>query len=302
MMASTRQTLDAVAGHLQESMGVRQSDFRPALAPMPDKKDIGRRPLRNVGKVAIAHVVPDPGQPRVEFSDEALDRLARSISEKGQLSPIRVRWSDELEKWIIICGERRWRATQRAGLTEIDCYFNEGELTASDVLEQQLIENCLREDLQPIEEARAFASVMELNRWSGKDVAEALRVHPSRVSRALALLKLPDEIQERVKTGAISARSAYEISKLSNTEAQHRLADKAEAGELSHIDAARAVRQRQGKPKPTERRTKQTFVGDGGWKVTVTGPKKGTYDEIEQALTIALEEVRLRINSGCQLF
>lgn len=301
-MANTRQTLDGLSGNLQESMGVRQSDFRPILAPAPGKKDIGRRPLRNVGKVAISQVVPDPDQPRVEFDEAALDRLSLSIREKGQLTPIRVRWSDALEKWIIISGERRWRAAQRAGMTEIDCYFNDGELTNSEILEEQLIENCLREDLQPIEEAEAFASLMNLNGWTGKQVAEELRVHPSRVSRALALLKLPAEIKEQVTTGLISPRSAYEISKLPNAETQAALATKAARGELSTTQAASAVRQRHGKPKPTARTKELTFFGDNGWRVIVTGPRKGSYDEIEQALSLALEEVRGRIKSRCQLF
>jgi len=301
-MASTRQTLDGLSGNLQESMGVRHTDFRPVLAPAPGKKDIGRRPLRNVGKVAIGQVVPDPDQPRVEFQEEALERLALSIREKGQFSPIHVRWSEQLEKWVIISGERRWRATQRAGLTEIDCCFDEGDLTPSEILAHQLIENCLREDLQPIEEAAAFSSLMKLNGWTSKRVAEELRVHPSRVSRALALLKLPDEIQDQVTSGMISARSAYEISKLPNPETQAALAAKAASGQLSPPQAAKAVRQRQGKPKPASRTTNQTFFGDNGWKVVVTGPKKGTYFEIEQVLAQALEEVRIRINSGCQLF
>ena len=100
----------------------------------------------------------------------------------------------------------------------------------------------------------------------------------------------------------IPARSAYEISKLPNADAQADLAKKAAAGELSHNQAANAVRQRQGKQKPTPRTTKQTFFAENGWKVIVTAPKKGTYFEIEEALSTALEEVRLRINSGCQLF
>lgn len=301
-MASTRQTLNAVSTNMQESMGVRHADLRTMLAPAPGMKDAGRRPLRNVGKLAITQVVPDPVQPRVEFSEEALGRLAASIRDKGQLSPIRVRWSEDLEKWMIISGERRWRAAQQAGLTEIECYFHEAELNSSEILEQQLIENCLREDLQPIEEAQAFAALMKLNSWTGKEVAEALRVHRSRVSRALALLKLPEEIQEQVNIGEISARSAYEISKLPNAGTQAVLAQKAAAGELSHSQAANAVRQRQGKQKPTPRTTKQTFFAENGWKVTVTAPKKGTYFEIEEALSTALEEVRLRITSGCQVF
>ena len=301
-MASTRHSLDAFTTNMQESMGVRQAELRPVLAPAPGKKDAGRRPLRNVGKLALAQVVADPAQPRVEFSEEALERLAASIRDKGQLSPIRVRWSDDLEKWMIISGERRWRAAQQAGLTEIECYFHEAELNSSEILEQQLIENCLREDLQPIEEAQAFAELMKLNSWTGKEVAVALRVDPSRVSRALALLKLPMEIQEQVNTGVIPARSAYEISKLPNADAQAALANKAAAGALSHSQVANAVRQRQGKQKPPPRTTKQTFFAENGWKVIVTAPKRGTYFEIEEALSTALEEVRLRINGGCQLY
>ena len=301
-MASTRQTLNAVSTNMQESMGVRQAELRPMLAPAPGKKDAGRRPLRNVGKLAITQVVPDPAQPRVEFSDEPLERLASSIRDKGQLSPIRVRWSDDLEKWMIISGERRWRAAQRAGLTEIECNFHEAELNSSEILEQQLIENCLREDLQPIEEAQAFAALMKLNAWTGKEVAGALRVHPSRVSRALALLKLPEDVQEQVNAGVIPARSAYEISKLPDADAQAVLARKAAAGDLSHNQAANAVRQRQGKQKPTPRTTKQTFFAENGWKVIVTAPRKGSYLEIEEAISTALDEVRHRINSGCQLF
>lgn len=301
-MASTRQTLDALSGNLQESMGVRHTDFRPVLAPSPEKKDIGRRPLRNVGKVAIGQVVPDPDQPRIDFQAAALERLALSIREKGQLSPIRVRWSNELEKWIIISGERRWRATQRAGLAEIDCYFDEGPLTPSQILEQQLIENCLREDLQPIEEAEAFASLMRLNSWTGKQVAEALRVQPSRVSRALALLRLPDEIQAQVSLGHIPARSAYELSRLTDPKKQAELAQEAAAGSLPPDKAARAVRQRLGKAKAPARSTSRTFVTEDGWKVVVSAPRKGTYFEIEQALCLALEEVRHRINSGCQIY
>ena len=301
-MASTRKTLDDITTHLEESMGVRKAELYPVLAPAPGRKDAGRRPNRNFGRVIISQVIPDPHQPRTEFAEEELNELALSIREKGQLTPIRVRWSESLEKWIIIFGERRWRAAQRAGLAEIECYFHEGELSASEVLEQQIIENCLRKDLQPIEEAKAFAELMKLNGWTGKQVADALRIHPSRVSRALALLKLPDDIQEQVKDGQVAARSAYELSKLADPNKQAELAQEAAAGKLSHDQAARVVRQRLGKPKAPARSTSQTFIAENGWKVVVSAPKKGTYFEIEQALCQALEDVRIRINSGCQIY
>jgi ParB family chromosome partitioning protein len=207
-----------------------------------------------------------------------------------------------LQKWIIIAGERRWRATKRAGLPTIDCYFHEDELSKSEVLEQQLIENCLREDLKPIEEAKAFSMLMEINGWNGKQLAESLRLAPAKVSRTLALLKLPDDIQAQVDSGQIAARAAYEISKLHDDNKRRELAQKAAAGTLTHDQAAKAVRQRKGKTRPKSRATRQTFLTEEGWKVTVSANKKGTYHDIEQALVLALEEVRQRIANNVQLF
>ena len=165
-------------------MGERKYDCRPQLSPVPSVKDTARMPLRNVGRVDITMVVPDPEQPRGWFSEEALESLAQSIREKGQLSAIRVRWSASAGKWVIIAGERRFQAARRAGLSTIDCYFHEAELTPSEVLEQQLIENCLREDLRPLEEAKAFAKLIELNAWTAKQLSQAISVPQSRVSRA----------------------------------------------------------------------------------------------------------------------
>ncbi len=283
-------------------MGARSLELRPRLSPVPSPKDAGRRPLRDVGTVEVDMVVPDPNQPRAEFSEEALERLARSIREKGQLAAIRVRWSEELGKWVIIAGERRWRATQRAGLATIDCYFHDGELSKSEVLEQQLIENCLREDLKPIEEARAFASLLELNGWTSKELAQQIRVPPARVSRALALLKLPDDVQCQVDSGQIPARSAYELSKLKSDDSRRVLAQRAAAGTLTHPQAVQAVRQRRGKAPQKPRSVKQTFTTEEGWKVVVSAPKKGNYFDIEEALLAALEEVRHRIANNVQLF
>jgi ParB family chromosome partitioning protein len=291
-----------MTAYLEESTGVRSAESRHGRDRVTATKDAGRRPLENVGRLAIDKVVPDPAQPRVTFAEDALDRLAASIRDKGQLTPIRVRWSDDLGRWLIISGERRWRAARRAGLSEIECYFHEKELSPSEILEQQLIENCLREDLNPVEEAHAFASLMKLNGWSGKDVAQALRVHPSRVSRALALMRLPESVQGQVNAGAIPARAAYEISKVADAEAQQALAEKVAAGALSPQEAARAARRGRGKAKGPKRVTKLTFFGDDGWKVTVSAPRRGTYHEVEQAMVLALEEVRHRIDSGCQLF
>jgi ParB family chromosome partitioning protein len=283
-------------------MGVREVDARPKLSPVPQDRDAGRRPLRTIGRVDVDKVIPDPDQPRVEFTEEAIERLAHSIREKGQLSPIRVRWSEGLAKWVIISGERRWRATKRAGLPAIDCHFHEGELTRSEILEQQLIENLLREDLQPVEEARAFAALMQMNGWNGQQLARALRIPASKVTRSLALLRLPEELQDSVARGEIAPRSAYELSKIPDDRARAALAEKAAAGAMTNDALARAVRSRKGRPAPKPRQSRVTLLAEGGWKVVVSAGRKGTYAEIEMALLEALEEVRTRIRNNVQLF
>ena len=100
-MAGTRNTLASMESNLLESMGNRAdaSLSRPVVTPHP--RDIGRLPLPGFGTLAVDQLIPDPAQPRTDFSPEALGRLADSIREQGQLAPIRVRWSDELGKWAI---------------------------------------------------------------------------------------------------------------------------------------------------------------------------------------------------------
>jgi ParB family chromosome partitioning protein len=298
----TRRRLAAIGDHLDESLGARRQEARPVLSPVPHQRDIGRSPLRNVGRLDLDQVIPDPDQPRTEFPEEALERLAQSIRDKGQLSPIRVRWSAHAGKWIIVAGERRWRATQHAGLATIDCYFHDQALSESQILEEQLIENCLREDLQPLEEAKAFERLMALNGWNAKQLAEAIRVHPSKVSRVLCLLKLPPAIQQQVASGEISARSAYEISKLSDKAAMQRLAVLARGGELTHRQIAGKVRQRRGKRKSGPQAMKRSFIAENGWKVVVSSNKSGSYHDMEQALCQALQEVRHYIDNGVQLY
>lgn len=301
-MASTRSTLARIEEHVLESMGSRANDQTPRLGSSPNLKDLGRRPVHGFGCVEIDQVIPDPEQPRTEFSPESLDRLAESIRDKGQLAPIRVRWSDALGKWVIIAGERRWRATKQASLPTIECYFHTDDLSRSEVLEQQLIENLLREDLKPLEEARAFSSLMQLNGWNGKQVAETLHIPPSQVSRALALLRLPEDIRQRVDVGEISARAAYELTKLASQRQQRQLADQVAAGKLNQDQTARAVRQRRGRRRDQSRRTKLTFFTEHGWKVVVSASRRGTYHDIEQAMEQALAEVRHRIGNNVQLF
>lgn len=280
-------------------MGIRAHDTKPQLSPVANPKDVGRRALRSFGTLAIESVIPDPEQPRTEFDEEHIARLAESIRDKGQLHPIRVRWSDTHQKWIIISGERRYRATKQAGLPSIECHFQDAELSKTDILEQQLIENLLREDLKPIEEAKAFEQLMQINAWTGKELSQALRITQSKITRAIALLKLPADIQQKVESGDLSARAAYELSKLTSDEQRRAAVVQGELQDqgLTIASVQKKVRERRGKASTRARGTKQTFLSEDGYKVTVTSAKKGNYHEIEMALQQALEEVRLRIKN-----
>jgi ParB family chromosome partitioning protein len=121
----------------------------------------------------IDRIVPDLDQPRKEFDPDAIDRLAASLLKHGQLMPIRVRWNGKVGKWVVISGERRYRAAHQAGLKTICCLFNDGEPTPSEIFQEQLIENCLREDLKPIEQARAYRQLMEMHGWTAKQLSES---------------------------------------------------------------------------------------------------------------------------------
>jgi ParB family chromosome partitioning protein len=298
---STRSTLQSITDNLDDSMGRRVNETVPQLSPVAKPKDVGRRALRSFGQIALTRVIPDPDQPRVEFDDNALEQLAQSIREQGQLHPIRVRWSDAHDSWLIISGERRYRAAKQAGLPTIQCYFHEGDLTKTEILEQQLIENLLRTDLRPIEEARAFRQLMQLNDWTGKELAEAIHVHASTITRALALLKLPEDVQQLVESEKLAPTVAYELSKLSSSEKQRAAIQQHQTEPLTVSQVGRQVRQRRGVSNTRQRGVKQTFLTENGWKITATLGRKANYHELEQALKQALDEVRLRIDNNVVL-
>ena len=304
-MASTKRRISELENNLDESMGRRASSSNisvvPQFSPVPSPKDIGRVPVRGFGEVQLEQVIVDPGQPRVEFNADEIERLAHSIREKGQLQPIRVRWDASHEKWVIIAGERRFRATQVAGLSSIQCYFHEGEISESEILEQQLIENLLREDLKPIEEARAYAALMELNDWNGKQVAAALRLSPSRVSRGLALLDLPAAMQRQIETGQLGKTAAYELSKLKDEEMLERVAADSAESAVTTRQATSLVNQRRGKRKAPSANSSQTFAGENGIRVVVTYRKQQNYHDLLEALEAVVEEVRLRIDNNVHL-
>ena len=169
-------------GNVMESMGAgRAGGFTlPTAGAIPEEsaKYQGCTRIKSALLIQVDRVAADPNQPRKEFEAESLRQLADSLKERGQLQPIRVRWDAAMERWVIIAGERRWRAAVQAGLLTITAVEAAKPLTADEILEEQLIENCVREDLKPIEQARAYKALIDSRGISQRQLAETLRHRP----------------------------------------------------------------------------------------------------------------------------
>ena len=156
---------------------------------------------KGVKKINISQIQPNPSQPRKNFKEEDLIELASSIKAQGLIQPIIVRKKHD-DLFQIIAGERRWRASQLAGLHEIDCVIK--DMGDNQVLEAALIENIQREDLNVIEEANAYKGLLQLKNITNENLAKILGKSSSHVSNTLRLLELENKIQEMVINGALS--------------------------------------------------------------------------------------------------
>ena len=182
----------------------------------------GRTQLREACLIRLDRIVADPNQPRGEFDADSLERLAGSLKQRGQLQPIRVRWDEADQHYVVVIGERRWRAAKLAGLESIACIVVPGTATPEEILEDQLVENCLREDLKPIEQARAYQSLMQRLGLSQRALAEKLDVSQGQIMQSLKLLELPEPIRESIDDGKIAPSIGYEIAKVDRPRAADR--------------------------------------------------------------------------------
>jgi len=311
MASRTEKLKERLGAHMAESMGAGAGEGAPPLAASggsraPEgvaSKHDGVKPLREARTIRLENLARDPDQPRQVFDAESLDRLAKSLLSRGQLQPIRVRWSQEQGKYLILTGERRWRAAMLAGMESLQAVVVERELTPAEILQEQLVENCLREDLQPIEQAQAFRVLMDTNGWSARKVADELNMANSTVVKALALLDLAPAVQEKVEAGELAPTAAYEVSKLERPEDQLEVAGRIVTERLTRDQAAEAVREKSGRAPRTNPATKSKrpaqppsraeYRLEDGTTVSVTGPAaaKGS-DEVIAALELALELAR----------
>lgn len=169
---------------------------------------VGVQAMPAAKMIEIGRIVPDPDQPRRYFDDEELDELAGSLKEHGQALPITVRWDAARDRYVIIAGERRWRAAQKAGIKTLSAVIESRPLTADQVLEAQLIENALRADLSAIESGAAYRNLMGVWNVNQAGLAKRLHISEAKVSRALACLELPAEMKQAVEAGEIGPVAA----------------------------------------------------------------------------------------------
>lgn len=179
-------------------------------------------------------VSANPNQPRKDFDDAALHELAGSLKRSGMLQPVVVRRKGE-DRYELVVGERRWRAARLAGLTTIPAVIRDADDSGS--LELALVENLLREDLNPIEEAEAFQRLLAEFGWTQEQLGERVGRDRSSVANCLRLLKLPAEIQADLRAGRLTMGHARALLSLSSAAEQLRL----RAEILAHSWSVRAT-------------------------------------------------------------
>jgi ParB family transcriptional regulator, chromosome partitioning protein len=249
-MSSASKLLHKVGSKISESLGgdgVQELLAVPPAATVTSGNMIGRGRNRQAGTIDIAMVIPDPDQPRKTFSEESLDHLAASLTKRGQMQNVRVRWSAELNKWVLISGERRYKAALRAGLKTLNCEFIDRELSEVEKLEDMLVENCLREDLNAVELAESYEKLIRLRGCTAKELAAMLDVSPSAVTKALGLLKLPSDLRAEVASGELPRITAYEISRLEGEDSQRAMAERVKQEGLTNTQIAGAVQENRGR-------------------------------------------------------
>jgi ParB family chromosome partitioning protein len=202
-----------LAALLGDSPGARNAidaqpgaETAPAAGPVPSPTDI-----------PVEAVQPNPRQPRRTFVEADLLELTESIRRKGVLQPILVRPSPGTPgRFEIVAGERRWRAARRAGLSALPAIIR--EMDDREVLEVGIIENVQRADLNPMEEAEAYRSLIERFGRTQESVAQQVGKSREHVSNTMRLLNLPDSIREHVRSGALSAGHGRALLKCDNAE------------------------------------------------------------------------------------
>ncbi|MCR5330672.1 MAG: ParB/RepB/Spo0J family partition protein [Lachnospiraceae bacterium] len=188
--------------------------------------------------ININQIDPNRKQPRTHFDEEKLEELAESIKEHGIIEPLVVKKSGN--RYQIIAGERRWRAARKANLKEIPVVI--GEYTDREIMEVALIENIQREDLNPIEEAKAYKSLIDEHGLRQEEVAERVSKKRVTITNSLRLLKLDERVQNMLIDGRLTGGHARALLAVEDNERQFALAEKVAEEKLSVREVEKLIR------------------------------------------------------------
>lgn len=242
-----------------------------------------------VRDVSVSQIEPNRYQPRKSFDEETLTGLTASIRELGVLQPILVRRVED-DRYELIAGERRWRAAKRAGLQFIPVIVREVADALS--LQQALVENLHREDLNPMEEAAACQQLIEDFDLTQEEVAQRVGKSRSAVANLLRLFQLPPQVQKLVAEQRLSAGHAKVLLSTPDRDFQESLAQRIANESLTVRDVEDAVRKHNEAPDPAER-------SDGGGRPRTPKLRAPGLLELEDLLSTQLD-TRVRIDMGAK--
>ena len=205
-------------------------ELSPSIISLLSSEHAGRSV--GVKTISLDRIEPNPNQPRTIFDEAALQELANSIREHGVLQPILVRPLGE-NRYQLVAGERRWRASREAGLTSIQALVE--EIDDDTALEIAIIENLQREDLSPLEEATMYDRMIHEHGYSIRKLADKLGKDKGYLENRLRLADAPEEIRELVSLRKDTLSHAYELLKVDDPKKRRKLALQVAAGELSLV-------------------------------------------------------------------
>lgn len=237
-MASKRHTglgrgLDALFPEPEESVKETEAD----TIQQKNRTDSAKQD-RGTVMVRLSRIEPNRKQPRKYFDEEALEELAQSIRQHGLLQPILVQ--DRGSYYEIIAGERRWRAARKAGLREVPVIIR--DYSDQEIVELSLIENIQREDLNPIEEAKAYQMLIDVYHLTQSEAAQRVSKSRTAVANTMRLLKLDEAVQNMIVEGQLSMGQARALLSIDDKEKQRELADQISEQKMSVREVEKLVK------------------------------------------------------------